>query len=88
MTFVASKKILKLINMSNEFKKLPSQILRVTDTYVAFCIDEVCAYIIQELRDGREIKKEKKNNAPAKKEVKKSSSVDDYLAHMQSLEFS
>lgn len=88
MTFVASKKILKLINMSNEFKKLPSQILRITDTYAAFCIDEVCAYIIQELRDGREIKQEKKNNALVKKEVKKSSSVDDYLAHMQSLEFS
>ena len=74
--------------MAFEFKKLPSQILNIADPYTAYCIDEVCTYIISELRNGRELKKEKpRKSEETVKEPKKSSSVDDYLAYMQSLEF-
>lgn len=32
----------------------PSELLGITDTYVAFCFDEACAYIIKKIEDGEE----------------------------------
>lgn len=32
----------------------PSEIMGITNTYLAFCFDEACAYIIKEMQDGKE----------------------------------
>lgn len=31
----------------------PSELIGIDDTYLAFCFDEACAYIIKELQDGK-----------------------------------
>lgn len=37
----------------------PSELLGIEDTYLAFCFDEACAFIIKNIQDGREpIKKD------------------------------
>lgn len=32
----------------------PSELMDISDAYTAFCFDEACAYIISEMRDGKE----------------------------------
>jgi len=32
----------------------PSDLMGIEDAYTAFCFDEACAYIINELQDGKE----------------------------------
>lgn len=32
----------------------PSDIMGIEDAYTAFCFDEVCAFIIKEIQDGKE----------------------------------
>lgn len=32
----------------------PSDLIGIEDTYSAFCFDEACAYILKELKDGKE----------------------------------
>ncbi|MDY2734863.1 MAG: hypothetical protein SOV48_02630 [Intestinibacter sp.] len=38
-----------MTNLAKTYKKLPSEILRITDSYVAFCFDEACLYISNQL---------------------------------------
>jgi len=32
----------------------PSEIMGIKDEYTAFCFDEACAFIVKQLRDGKE----------------------------------
>ena len=32
----------------------PSEIVGIDDTYLAFCFDEVCAYILKRIQDGEQ----------------------------------
>lgn len=32
----------------------PSELLGIEDAYTAFCFDETCAYILKEIKDGKE----------------------------------
>lgn len=32
----------------------PSELIGISDTYLAFCFDEVCAYILKRIQDGDE----------------------------------
>ena len=32
----------------------PSELMDISDAYTAFCFDEACAYILNELKDGKE----------------------------------
>ena len=32
----------------------PSELVSISDTYLAFCFDEVCAYILKRIQDGEE----------------------------------
>ena len=34
---------------------MPSEILGIEDTYVAYCFNEACAYIQKSLEDGKQI---------------------------------
>ena len=38
-----------MTNLAKIYKKLPSEILRITDSYIAFCFDEACLYISSQL---------------------------------------
>lgn len=42
--------------MSKHFNQRPSQIINLTNEYEAFCFDEACSYILNELskEDGKE----------------------------------
>lgn len=47
---------MRIINQSNKYKKLPSEIARIDDDYIAFCFDEACMYISNELEQGNKPK--------------------------------
>lgn len=64
--------------MAQEFKKLPSEVLGITDSYARYCLDQACSYILMNLKEGRKLKIDK----PAKT----SSGIDEYLKFVQSLE--
>ncbi|MBC8612046.1 hypothetical protein [Massiliimalia timonensis] len=38
--------------MSNHYKKRPSELLDVCDSYTAFCLDEACEYIEGRIQSG------------------------------------
>lgn len=40
--------------MTNTYKCLPSTFLGIYDPYTAFCFNEACAYIIQQMEKGEE----------------------------------
>ena len=40
---------MRIINQSLKFNKLPSEILRIKDEYTAFCFDEACLYISNQI---------------------------------------
>lgn len=40
--------------MSQRYRKLPSELLHLTEEYDAYCLDEACAYIMQKLDEGAE----------------------------------
>lgn len=57
--FVKSRRILNVLAISQQFKEKPSKIIGLENgTYEAFCFDEACIYIINELskENGREPK--------------------------------
>lgn len=43
-----------LLGMANVYKCRPSSLLGIVDPYTSFCLDEACAYIIQQLEAGEE----------------------------------
>lgn len=54
--FVSSGEILRIIGT---YKMLdmhirPSELIGLTDPYLAFCFDECCAYILKRMQDGEE----------------------------------
>lgn len=49
-----SKKILSVLGLANTYKCLPSTLLDIYDPYTAFCFDEACAYIAQQIEEGEE----------------------------------
>jgi len=44
---------LRIINQALKFNRLPSEILRIKDEYVAFCFDEACYYIINQMENKK-----------------------------------
>ena len=42
------------------YKTKPSELLGIDDEYTAFCFDEACAYIVAQMRDGKEPRFRKK----------------------------
>lgn len=52
--FVKSKRILRVLTLSNVWKQRPSVILGISDAYTAFCFDEACTYIIKMIESGEE----------------------------------
>lgn len=44
---------MRIINQALKFNKLPSEILRIDDEYTAFCFDEACLYIINQLENKK-----------------------------------
>ena len=62
--------MIRVLNQSIRFKKLPSEIARIQDEYTAFCFDEACDYIISQLeqekkprwREEQITKQEKRNS--------------------------
>lgn len=44
---------MRVINQAQKFNKLPSEIIRLEDEYTAFCFDEACMYIINQLESEK-----------------------------------
>lgn len=40
--------------MSQSYKQRPSEIIGITNKYDAFCFDEACIYILNQLKDEKE----------------------------------
>lgn len=76
---MTSNEILNVVYTAQEFKKLPSEVLGIKDSLAKYCFDQACSYILMNLKEGRELK----SNKP----TKTSSSMDEYLEFMQSLEY-
>lgn len=45
--------------VSNRYRKRPSEMLGIEDEYVAYCLDEACAYIMNRLDEKEEMYFEK-----------------------------
>jgi hypothetical protein len=45
---------MRVIKQSVRFNKLPSEIARINIEYEAFCFDEACMYIIEQIEDKKE----------------------------------
>ncbi|MCD3223784.1 hypothetical protein G8V04_14360 [Clostridium botulinum C/D] len=41
---------MSVINMAQQFKKLPSEIMRIEDEYTAYCFNEACSYILNQMQ--------------------------------------
>ena len=44
---------MRVINLSTTYQKRPSEILNIEDDYLAFCFDEACMYITQQIKDDK-----------------------------------
>ena len=44
---------MRIINQALKFNKLPSEILRIDDEYTAFCFDEACLYITNQIENKK-----------------------------------
>lgn len=51
LPFVKSKGIFRIIKLSRDYKKTPSEIMNIEDEYTAFCLNEACNEIEEMLRD-------------------------------------
>lgn len=49
-----------LLALVQRYKKLPSEILHIEESYDAYCLDEACAYIMSELDAGKTFYVEKR----------------------------
>ena len=61
---------MSLIQMSQEFNERPSSLLGIEDEYTAYCLDEACAYIISNLREGKKPKFKSKKQKGKKDNLK------------------
>lgn len=41
-----------MLSLSQRYKRLPSEILGIEDTYTAFCFNEACDYLMTEIEKG------------------------------------
>jgi hypothetical protein len=46
---------MRVLGVAQRYKKLPSEIVGVYDSYVAYCLDEACHLIMSKLDSGEEI---------------------------------
>lgn len=55
----------------------PSELVGIDDTYLAFCFDEACAYILKRIQDGEEpiIKENQKGDKKVKNHISKPSDI-------------
>lgn len=44
----------------------PSELINIPDSYTAFCFDEACAYIMMQLNDEKEVRKDLGNEEKPK----------------------
>ncbi len=53
-----SQRILSVISISKQYRQRPSEVIGLTNDYEAFCFDEACVYILNEIskEDAREPK--------------------------------
>lgn len=63
--------------MSQLYNKRPSELLNIESEYVAYCLDEACAYILTEMRAGKE---------PEWFDKKKENKVENGLQYLLSLQ--
>jgi hypothetical protein len=49
--------------MSRTYRVRPSKIVGIEDCYTAYCLDEACAYIMQQIDQGNEPSFEVKYNS-------------------------
>ena len=45
----------------------PSDLMGIEDSYTAFCFDEACAFIVSQLKDGKEPKFKKNSDGSNRK---------------------
>lgn len=43
---------MSLLTTSKQYSTRPSKLLCIEDEYIAYCLDEACAYIISQLEEG------------------------------------
>lgn len=57
--------------MSKTYQVRPSEILRLSDEYTAYCFDEACAYFLSELSEKKQphFKEDEKSNPTLSKLV-------------------
>ena len=58
-TFVKTRQIIRIINLSKHYACRPSELLNIPDEYTAYCFDEVCAEIVLTMTDEKEPKEPK-----------------------------
>jgi len=44
-----------ILSIAQRYRRLPSELLGITDTYTAYCFDEACAFIAGKLDAGEEL---------------------------------
>lgn len=42
-----------MLSIAETFKKLPSEVLGIDDEYVAYCFNQACIHILNEIKDGK-----------------------------------
>lgn len=47
--------MIRILNLAKSHNLRPSEVLCISDSYTAFCFDEACDYIVNQLRDGKNI---------------------------------
>ena len=54
--FVRTGEVLRVIGILGtlDYPCRPSQLMGIKDEYTAFCFDEACAFIIRQIKDGKE----------------------------------
>ena len=54
--FVRTGEVLRIIGIVGTFNYVcrPSELMSIKDEYTAFCFDEACAFIIRQIKDGKE----------------------------------
>lgn len=51
---IKNERILSILAISKNYKQRPSEILGIKNDYEAFCLDEACIYILNQLADDKE----------------------------------
>lgn len=54
--FVKTSNVMRVINLANRYRKLPSEILNIEDEYISFCFDEACLYITSQIEKDKKPK--------------------------------